>query len=62
MEGTYEKVDRILEIRENAEGRLAVAEQEIEQERNVRVVHTSAFYQANLELGFGRKRCIGGAR
>ena len=35
MEGNYEKVDRLLEIRENAAARLAVADKEIEQERTV---------------------------
>ena len=35
VEGTYEKVDRLLEIREHAEGRLKVVDHEIEQERKV---------------------------
>ncbi|KAF8591532.1 DUF1716-domain-containing protein [Ramaria rubella] len=34
VEGTYEKVDRLLEIRENSEARLRTVEQEIEEERN----------------------------
>ncbi|KAF8529145.1 DUF1716-domain-containing protein [Hysterangium stoloniferum] len=33
VEGTYEKVDRLLEIRENAEGRLKLAEKEFARER-----------------------------
>ena len=35
VERTYEKVDRLLEIREGAEARLVIAEKEIDQERNV---------------------------
>ena len=35
VERTYEKVDRLLEIREGAEARLVVAEKEINQEQNV---------------------------
>ncbi|KIJ56815.1 hypothetical protein M422DRAFT_218491 [Sphaerobolus stellatus SS14] len=34
VEENYEKVDRLLEIRENADARLKIAEKEIEQERN----------------------------
>lgn len=36
IEGEYEKVDRLLELREEAEGRLTVVEREIEQEKQVR--------------------------
>lgn len=35
VESDYEKVDRLLEIRESAEARLAVTNKEIEQERRV---------------------------
>lgn len=35
VETNYEKVDRLLEIREHSENRLTVAKQEIEQERRV---------------------------
>ena len=35
VEAEYEKVDRLLEIREHSEGRLAVAEREIAQEKKV---------------------------
>ncbi|KAF8528671.1 DUF1716-domain-containing protein [Gautieria morchelliformis] len=57
VEGTYEKVDRLLEIREGAEARLKVAEQEIEQERNdlvadgVIVEEESTWYLRRLEGG-----------
>lgn len=43
VEGSYEKVDRLLEIRENAEGRLKVIDKEIEQEKKVR--HTCRSFQ-----------------
>jgi beta-catenin-like protein 1 len=36
VEGDYEKVDRLLDVRENAEIRLKTAEREIEAERHVR--------------------------
>jgi beta-catenin-like protein 1 len=36
VESNYEKVDRLLEIRENAEGRLKIVDSEIEQEKKVR--------------------------
>lgn len=35
VEGEYEKVDKLLEIRESAEGRLVETNKEIEQERKV---------------------------
>lgn len=35
VEGNYEKVDRLLEIREHSESRLKAAEKDIEQERRV---------------------------
>lgn len=38
VESDYEKVDRLLEIREGAEARLAVTNKEIEQERRVRLL------------------------
>lgn len=38
VESDYEKVDRLLEIREGAEARLAVTNKEVEVERKVRRV------------------------
>jgi len=35
VEGDYEKVDRLLEMREAAEGRLRVIDRDIHQERRV---------------------------
>lgn len=37
VEGSYEKVDRLLELREEAEGRLIGTEREIDQEKKVRL-------------------------
>jgi beta-catenin-like protein 1 len=57
VEGTYEKVDRLLEIREGAEARLKVAEQEIEQERNVCGVNLySVHVTETAGLGFSHRR------
>jgi len=35
-EGEYEKVDKLIELRENGEGRLKVTQKEIEAEKQVR--------------------------
>lgn len=36
MESNYEKADKLLEIRDNAQGRLAAVESEIDKEKQVR--------------------------
>ena len=41
VESDYEKVDRLLDIRENAESRLKVIEKEIDQEKKVCHLHHS---------------------
>lgn len=39
VENEYEKVERLLELRERAKGALVVVEKEIREERNVRIHH-----------------------
>lgn len=44
VENNYEKVDRLLEIRENAEARLKLADEEIKQEQSACALSFSHYY------------------
>jgi beta-catenin-like protein 1 len=57
VEGTYEKVDKLLEIRDNATSRLKVADAEIEAEKKVRI-----FFKIKKTARTLRKSILSGAR
>ena len=50
MEGDYEKVDRLLDIREGVEIRLRVVEKEIEDEKKVHIIDLSPMSRTNVGL------------
>jgi len=50
VEGDYEKVDRLLDIREGVEIRLRVVEKEIEDEKKVHIIDLSPMSRTNVGL------------
>ena len=55
VEGDYEKVDRLLEMREAAEGRLRIVDRDIHQERKVSDPKLGYLWLISLLLGVGGK-------
>jgi hypothetical protein len=50
VEGNYEKVDRLLDIREGVEIRLRVVEKEIDDEKKVHIIDLSPTFRANVSF------------
>lgn len=48
VEGDYEKVDRLLDVREGVEVRLRVVEKEIDDEKNVHIIDLSPMFRTNV--------------
>lgn len=56
VENTYEKVDKLLEIRDAAQGRLNEVEAEIETEKKVRTLSALPEIEVNTQLTGARSR------
>jgi hypothetical protein len=55
VEGNYEKVDKLLEIRDNSSGRIKILEAEMEQEKKVECISYTLYSNVDCFIGPGSR-------